>query len=219
MQVYCLLFEDYETLDLMGPVEMLARVPDAALYYVSRAGGLVASRQGFAVATKALQTLPENSILLVPGGQGTRALVRDEGFLSWLGARVDEAETCLAVCTGSALLAACGRLDGLRALPTRRPLPGCKAWERRSSGKRWRAGYVMASFIRLPACQQAWTWRLALSPIATGVRWPGRLPCMSNMPGRTMPAVIPSHGFTATTEGALRLSCRFFQSSFQGTYP
>lgn len=115
MQVYCLLFEDYETLDLMGPVEMLARVPDAALHYVSREGGLVASRQGFAAVTQALQTLPENSILLVSGGQGTRALVRDEEFLDWLGARVDEAETCLAVCTGSALLAACGRLDGLRA--------------------------------------------------------------------------------------------------------
>ena len=45
MDIYCLLFHDYETLDLMGAVEFLARCPDVRLHYVSQFGGLVNSHQ------------------------------------------------------------------------------------------------------------------------------------------------------------------------------
>jgi len=113
--IYCLLFEQYETLDLMGPVEFLFRLPQARLHYVSHGGGMVTSRQGFAVQTQRLDRLPENSILLVPGGQGTRQLVQDAAFLRDLGTWLDQAACCLSVCTGAALLAASGRLDGLPA--------------------------------------------------------------------------------------------------------
>lgn len=50
--------------------------------------------------------------MLIPGGQGTRQLVKDMPFLTWLTQLVDEAEFCLSVCTGSALLAAMKQLDG-----------------------------------------------------------------------------------------------------------
>lgn len=117
--VYCLLFDQYETLDLMGPVEFLFRLPRVCLHYVSYGGGMVFSRQGFAVQTRRLERLPENgegnSLLLVPGGQGTRPLVGNAAFLRDLGAWLDGATCCLAVCTGAALLAASGRLDGLPA--------------------------------------------------------------------------------------------------------
>ena len=52
MDIYCLVFDDYETLDLMGPVEFLARVPNVKLYYVSQVGGLVRSKQGFHIETE-----------------------------------------------------------------------------------------------------------------------------------------------------------------------
>lgn len=120
MDIYCLLFEDYETLDLMGPVEFLSRIPDAVLHYVSADGGMVRSTQGFAVATELLERLPENSILLIPGGQGTRQLAANPAFLAKLAAWVAQAHTCLSVCTGSALLAAAGCLDGIRATSNKR---------------------------------------------------------------------------------------------------
>ena len=53
--------------------------------------------------------------MLVPGGQGTRPLVRDRDFLSWLGAWAAPASLVTSVCTGSAVLAAAGLLDGYRA--------------------------------------------------------------------------------------------------------
>ena len=43
MDIYFLIFDDYETLDLMGSVEFLARVPDVTLHYVSQHGGLIKS--------------------------------------------------------------------------------------------------------------------------------------------------------------------------------
>lgn len=113
--IYCLLFEQYETLDLMGPVEFLFRLPQTRLHYVSQSGGMVVSRQGFTVQTQRLYRLPENSILLVPGGQGTRPLAQDTAFLRDLGTWLEQAACCLSVCTGAALLAASGRLDGLPA--------------------------------------------------------------------------------------------------------
>ncbi|HDR0636557.1 DJ-1/PfpI family protein [Pasteurella multocida] len=112
MNIYCLLFDDYETLDLMGPIEFLFRLPNVQLHYISKQGGLIKSYQGFKTDTVSITRLPEKSILLIPGGQGTRQLVKDMPFLTWLTQLVDEAEFCLSVCTGSALLAATKQLDG-----------------------------------------------------------------------------------------------------------
>ena len=47
VHIYCLLFDGYETLDLMGPVEFLHSVPGARLHYVSHLGGAIRSTQGF----------------------------------------------------------------------------------------------------------------------------------------------------------------------------
>ena len=55
--VYCLFFDGYETLDAMGPIEFLHRVPDVRMRYISVAGAsesgssLVRSAQGFTLKT------------------------------------------------------------------------------------------------------------------------------------------------------------------------
>ena len=54
-------------------------------------------------------------VLIVPGGWGTRAGVKRPDFLELLKARADEAKVVASVCTGSALLAKAGVLDGKRA--------------------------------------------------------------------------------------------------------
>ncbi|WP_101776391.1 DJ-1/PfpI family protein [Pasteurella oralis] len=112
MNIYCLLFDDYETLDLMGPVEFLFRIPNVQLHYISKQGGLIKSYQGFKTDTVSITCLLEKSILLIPGGQGTRQLVGDTSFLTWLTQLVKDARFCLSVCTGSALLAATKQLNG-----------------------------------------------------------------------------------------------------------
>ena len=120
VHIYCLLFDGYETLDLMGPVEFLHSVPGARLHYVSHLGGAVRSTQGFSVATESLGELKPGSVLLIPGGAGTRTLVHDTDFVEALTRWVQQSEYCLSVCTGSALLAATGLLNELEATTNKR---------------------------------------------------------------------------------------------------
>ncbi|MEA4919983.1 MAG: DJ-1/PfpI family protein [Clostridiaceae bacterium] len=115
MNINILLFDDFETLDAFGPAEVLGRVEQFSLHFISESGGLVKSRQGILVMTKPLVEADASGVLLVPGGQGTRALVKNKAFLKNLSTAASLSSYCLTVCTGSALLAATGLLDGVRA--------------------------------------------------------------------------------------------------------
>jgi len=124
--VYCFFFDGYETLDAMGPIEFLHRVPDVRMRYISVAGASenggssVKSAQGFTLKTEIVESLPPGSILLIPGGIGTRSLVMNDLFLQNLAKLVQQSQTCLTVCTGAALLAATGVLDGKPATTNKR---------------------------------------------------------------------------------------------------
>lgn len=115
MNINILLFQDFETLDAFGPAEVLGRVEQFSLRFISKNGGLIKSRQGIMVMTQPLDEADVNAVLLVPGGQGTRELVKSESFLQKLLNSASQAPYCLTVCTGSALLAATGLLDGIEA--------------------------------------------------------------------------------------------------------
>ncbi|HDU8581423.1 TPA: DJ-1/PfpI family protein [Morganella morganii] len=119
MQADIVLFDDFETLDVFGPAEIFGRSPHYTLNYCSLSGGVITSSQGAQIITTVFE--PEKTaLMLVPGGQGTRRLVSDEGMLAALRTAAQHAQWCLSVCTGSALLAAAGVLDGRRATSNKR---------------------------------------------------------------------------------------------------
>jgi len=124
----------------MGPLEFLARVPEVKISYVSFDGGMKRSKQGFKIKTKKLSKTPKESVLLLPGGQGTRILVDDSEFISRLKECVLASQFCLSVCTGSVLIARTGELDGLKATSNKRSLEWVKScgeavkWQERA---RW----------------------------------------------------------------------------------
>jgi len=60
-----------------------------------------------------LDDCPQPQLLLIPGGQGTRPLLKKPLLLEWLRAKSASAELTLSVCTGSLVLAKAGLLDGL----------------------------------------------------------------------------------------------------------
>ncbi len=146
--VQVLLFDDFEILDAMGPVSVLGRVKGLSLQFVSFRGGRIRSQQGVMIETKPWR-LWEDSILLVPGGQGTRGLVKDKEYLDFLKKAAEGAEIVLSVCTGAALLARAGVLDGRRATSNKMAFSWVKGegpltvWERQA---RWvRDGNVYSS--------------------------------------------------------------------------
>lgn len=119
MDISVVLFEGFTTLDFTGPVEALQRIPEYSVRYFSLCGGPVGNGKGLAIETLPLAGA-RPGILLVPGGFGTRRLVNDSAFVSALRKAAEESVYCLTVCTGSALLAKTGLLDGMRATSNKR---------------------------------------------------------------------------------------------------
>lgn len=115
--VTALIFDNFETLDLFGVVEVFGRLPDEyQCEFVSLQGGLISSSQNVKIQTIAMQDYQlSTNILLIVGGKGTRKLVNDNQFLATLKALSEQAEFILSVCTGSALLAKTGLLDNKSA--------------------------------------------------------------------------------------------------------
>jgi transcriptional regulator GlxA family with amidase domain len=125
-----LLFDDVEVLDFAGPYEVFSRTrltpgvesrrtEDSAPFRVFT----VAAGADLVTATGGLRVLPDFGIsaappidlLVVPGGFGTRALLRDSGVLAWIRQTAAGAQRVTSVCTGALVLARAGLLAGRRA--------------------------------------------------------------------------------------------------------
>jgi transcriptional regulator GlxA family with amidase domain len=120
--VVVILFEDFETLDVFGPVEILGRLKDyLSLHFVSQSGGVVTSTQHVPVVTESMPAFSASGqIVLIPGGLGVVNLIRDEHFINDLKFLAKRAEYILTVCTGSLLLAKTGLLSGKKATSNKR---------------------------------------------------------------------------------------------------
>lgn len=150
------LFEDFELLDVFGPVALLSQFPEEfPITYLARQAGPVCSNQGAQViATESLESHPSCDVMLVPGGMGTRALVNDHEFLTMLAQWAAHASILASVCTGSVLLAAAGLLEGYRATSNKRAFAWVVqhgnnvTWEPRArwveDRKRWTSSGVAA---------------------------------------------------------------------------
>lgn len=115
MNVNILLFEDFETLDAFGPVEILGKIDDYKLKYYSFNGGVIVSAQGTSILTEKIESASKEGILVIPGGKGTRTLVNDKSFIQVLKDTAEVSTYCLSICTGSALIAMTGLLNNKKA--------------------------------------------------------------------------------------------------------
>jgi transcriptional regulator GlxA family with amidase domain len=114
-----LLFDGVEELDAVGPWEVLAAwttfSPDDGfdVSCLSRSGGSVAAAKGLVIsAHHSFDDAPAYDVLLHPGGQGTRPLMRDAEHLDWVRKQRAAVPLMTSVCTGSLVYAAAGLLRG-----------------------------------------------------------------------------------------------------------
>jgi putative intracellular protease/amidase len=109
-----LLFPGFELLDVFGPLEMFGALAGVyRLEMVAEQPGPVASRQGpKAVADIALTDAKPYDVLLIPGGRGTRREVANPELIDWIRRHAQASGIVATVCTGAALLARTGLLDG-----------------------------------------------------------------------------------------------------------
>lgn len=142
LSIAAVLFQDFELLDVFGPLEMFGLLQENfELCLLAENGGTVASRQGpRSVVDQVFADDRQYDVLLVPGGHGTRRQVDNPVLLEWLRQQSAGAQFVTSVCTGSALLAKSGLLDGLRATTNKAAFEwvtsqGCKVqWQKQA---RW----------------------------------------------------------------------------------
>ena len=119
--VAILIFPEVEVLDFAGPFEVFAvtdelRGHDAFhTFTVAAAAGIVRARNGLQVVPDfTFENCPAPHLLVVPGGFGTRALLKQPAVLDWVRVQAGRAELVMSVCTGALVLAQAGLLGGLR---------------------------------------------------------------------------------------------------------
>ncbi|HKQ17805.1 MAG TPA: DJ-1/PfpI family protein [Solirubrobacterales bacterium] len=117
MRIAILIFEKLTALDAIGPYEVFAAVPGWEVEFVAREPGPQRTDSGATalVADRGIADVTEADVVLVPGGEGNRPLLRDEAVLDWLRMIDRETRWTTSVCTGSLVLGAAGLLEGKRA--------------------------------------------------------------------------------------------------------
>ena len=117
MQMIFVVYEGMTALDVIGPYEILSRIPGARVTFAAVQAGPVRTDTGALslVADLALADCGTPDLVLVPGGPDVRAQTTDTALHDWLRA-VDPTTTwTTSVCTGSLILAAAGLLRGRTA--------------------------------------------------------------------------------------------------------
>ena len=117
MRLGAILYNDFELLDAYGPLEMFGCLgEDMEIVVVAQQPGGVKSSGGpQTLAEYSFDNAPELDLILLPGGVGTIPELANPALLSFLKERCPKAQINMSVCSGSALLAKAGLLDGLRA--------------------------------------------------------------------------------------------------------
>jgi cyclohexyl-isocyanide hydratase len=111
-----LLFPRMTQLDLTGPYEVLARLPNTVVELVARTREPVTTDRGMQIVpTTTYSDCPPLDVIMVPGGAGQQDLMEDEAALAFLRKAAASAKYVTSVCTGSLVLGAAGLLKGKRA--------------------------------------------------------------------------------------------------------
>ena len=126
-RVGIVVFHDVEVLDFCGPFEVFSatRLTEEkrreepspfAVFLVAETRKPVVTTGGMKVMPDhTLESCPTLDVLVVPGGWGTRAGMKNARLVAWIRERAKQVETLTSVCTGSMLLGQAGLLDGRHA--------------------------------------------------------------------------------------------------------
>lgn len=123
-RVGAVIYPGWEMLDTFGPLEMYSVLgaEEVEICVVAEQSGPVPAALGAdgplaprVYADYGFADAPPLDIVVLPGGSGTFPALENAGMLDYLRRVAETAEVVTSVCTGSALLAKAGLLDGLRA--------------------------------------------------------------------------------------------------------
>jgi transcriptional regulator GlxA family with amidase domain len=118
MQIAIGLFPGFTALDVIGPYQVFANLPDADVVLCAATTGHVVDDHGLVhlEVSSTFDDVPTPDVLVAPGGLITRRLARDgDPIIDWIRGAHPHSDYTTSVCTGALLLGAAGLLDGLPA--------------------------------------------------------------------------------------------------------
>lgn len=120
MKIAYIIFDGVTWLDFIGVYDAVSRLKSMGYmkdlsWNICSLNDTAADNFGLTiVADKTGEPLDAYDAIIVPGGHGTRTLVKDENFISWISTARDVKDK-MSVCTGSLLLGAAGFLKSKKA--------------------------------------------------------------------------------------------------------
>ena len=110
------IFPDLTQLDFTGPLQVLARLPQAVIHIVAKSDAPVPSDCGLSlVPTRTFANCPPLDLLCVPGGRGVIGAISDRDTVEFVRQQAATAKYVTSVCTGAFVLGVAGLLTGRRA--------------------------------------------------------------------------------------------------------
>lgn len=111
-----LIFDGIDQIDLTGPFEVLAHMPNSTYRLYSPDGGMIRDLKGLRITPDAaMADAPQLDVLHIPGGFGQEALMENAAVLDWVRRQAEGAQSLFSVCTGALICGAAGLLRGRRA--------------------------------------------------------------------------------------------------------
>jgi putative intracellular protease/amidase len=212
MEIAILIYDQLDAFDAIGPYEVLHNVPGWDVRFVAPEAGEVRTEDGRLglVADHALAEVTAPDIVVVPGGIGSRALMKDEPVLQWLRDVDRTTKWTTSVCTGSLLLGAAGLLEGKRVTSNWLALDAHRRFGADPVGGRWvqdgklitaagvTAGVDMA--LHLVAVEAA---PEVAQAIQLGIEYDPDPPFDSGSPEKASPAIVELVTAAARANGSL----------------
>ena len=110
------IFPNLTQLDFTGPLQVLARLPEAETHIIAKTRDPVPSDCGLSlVPTKTFAEAPQLDLLCIPGGFGVDQAMEDDATIAFVRAQGANAKYVTSVCTGAFILGAAGLLRDKRA--------------------------------------------------------------------------------------------------------
>lgn len=116
IQIGLLIFPRMTQLDMTGPFEVFARIPNAEVHLIWKTIEPVICDTGLSLMpTKTITDCPKLDVICIPGGPGQIDLMEDADVIAFVRQQGEQAQYVTSVCTGALVLGAAGLLRGYKA--------------------------------------------------------------------------------------------------------
>jgi len=109
------IFPQLTQLDFTGPLQVLSRLPGAAMHIIAKSEAPVPSDCGLSLVPTSTFATPSLDVICVPGGFGVVQAIEDRETVEFVRRQAAGAKYVTSVCTGAFVLGAAGLLKGRRA--------------------------------------------------------------------------------------------------------